>query len=557
MLEELYIQNIALIDEVTISFARGFNVMSGETGAGKSIIVDAVNLILGARGDKELVKYGAEKAFVQAQFAPPEDPALAALLEAQGFESGELILSRELSAAGRSVCRVNGRLANLSALREIAGRAINLHGQNQQQEIFEEKNHLDILDRFGGQATAKAMEAVGAAYGAYVGIKRQLEELRSDAAERESRMARIGDEMEEIDGAHIRVGEEAALIAERDRMQNSEELAEAMDTAREALRGGGIDRIRAAAKALERVAGLDAQLQDALERINDAYYTLDDVADVLAEYADGLEYDPQRLDALEERLAELSRLCRKYGATEEDILAYYGEISEKYSALAAGDARIAELEQALSQQKAKLDTACAALSEIRRKKAKQLEREIVRQLGDLGMQDAVFRADFVRRPYSPRGYDAVSFHISVNKGEPARPLAKVVSGGEASRITLAIQNIIATQELVETLIFDEIDAGISGRMANVVARKIANIARTRQVICVTHLPQIAAMGDVNFYISKSSAGKRTRTVVDALNSEEKIREIARMTGGMDTQAAIAHARELCQRAEEEKQALAE
>ena len=543
MLRELHIQNIALIDELAISFGEGLNVLSGETGAGKSIIVDSMNLITGSRGDRELVKHGAERAVVEALFSLEGKEAILALLEENGLpaEDGELVFCRELTQTGRNVCRVNGRLVSLSLLRELAEHLVAIHGQHQSQQILDERNHQSMLDRFAGDGSLLAR--VQDAYRAYEAAARKLADFEKSLGDRAARRDYLAFQAEEIAKAQLKPGEDAALEEER---------------ARYALSGSGnaLDQLRTAKKAMESIAGLSGKYGEALSVIDDSFYALEDMAYQLGDEADGVYYDEARLNAVNSRLAELDRLRRKYGATVEEILSYLAQCQEELALLDGGEEAAEQLRQQRGQRLAELEEACRALSAQRQQAAAVLEKKLAGELGDLGMKGSAFQVRFGEKPCAADGMDRVAFYITVNKGEPLKPLAKVASGGEASRIMLALKNVIAAKEDPDTVIFDEVDAGISGRMAGVVAEKLASVARERQVICVTHQPQIAAMGDRNFYISKAVRDGRTATSVEAISGDRLVWEIARLAGGAETEASFAHGSELRKNAEKAKKLLA-
>ena len=535
MLEELHITNIALIDDVCISFSGGLNVLSGETGAGKSIVVDSINLILGTRADKELIKTGEQKAFVEAQFGAPGEEAM--------------IVSRELSRDGRNVCRINGKLVSLSELKDTVGNMLMLYGQNRHQEILEEKNHLAILDSFADAGSAPVYEKVKALYGEYSECRRKLSAMNMDTAEKERTMDLLAYEIGEIDKADLRPGEDEELESEKKLLENAEKLAEELDEAKRALADGGLDAVRTAMKAMEAVAPFDEKYQKTYDQTADLYYQLEEVSYDIAAHADDVVFDPARLEEAGDRLAEINRLRRKYGATIDDILTFRDDAQKKLDELSSIEAETSGLEKRKKELEASLKAACEALSAERRRTAENLSREVVGQLGDLGMEDSSFSARFSEKAPSEAGADEVEFYITVNRGEPEKPLSKVISGGEASRIMLALQNILAKRHNAQTTIYDEIDAGISGRMAIAVAKKMAEISRSRQVICVTHLPQIAAAGDSNYYISKAAKGDRTVTSVEYISGADKEQEVARLSGGISTEASLSHARELIENSE--------
>jgi len=554
MIQELYIKNIALIGELSLSFKEGFNILTGETGAGKSIIVDSMNLIIGSRGDKELIKHGEERAFVEAQLSLPSSCSIESLLEEYGIQGESLIVSRELSVTGKNVCRINGRLVNLNVLRDVVSRLVNVYGQNQHQQLMDDRYHLSILDQYAGMKVEEAKADLQKVYGEYAALKRKLDGFEKGLAEKERTMDMLRYQIEEIEKAGLRDGEEEELAQEKNMMLYAEKIATALETSKEHLNGseGILPRLSGVLKSLESIHHLKEKYEQLFDIVSNAYYSLEDVYYELSASSEDVVFNPGRLDAIEDRLAHLSGLKRKYGATIKEVLQYWEDAQQRYDGLAESDAHTDELKKELKALETEMISCSDALTTIRKGFAVRLERELVAQLQELGMKDAQFRVSFKKKDFSPDGQEDVSFLITVNKGEPLRHLSKVASGGEASRIMLALKNIVAEKEAATTMIFDEIDTGISGNMAHIVARKIANISRSRQVICVTHLPQIAAMADGHFLISKSSDGSRTHTTVGEITGKEIIREIARLSGGMESALSLAHAEELLQNAKEIK-----
>ena len=549
MIQELNIKNVALIRELSLSLNPGMNVLSGETGAGKSIIVDAVNLILGRRGDKELIQYGAEKAQVQAQILLPADRLEDAKAQYQA-EDDILVVSRELFQTGRNICRINGNLVSLGELRTLMASLVNLHGQNQHQQILEEKNHLSILDQSLEAKLAEKKRELEMQFSRYRQAKEELEALKAGQQEKERTLDMLRFQIEELERAAIQPGEEERLRQEKQLQENAESIAKHLDMAKEAVSGsqGAVDSLYRAARELEEISALDARYARTLEALKEAYYTVEEASFDMASYAEEATCDPERLEQLEDRLYELSRLERKYGASEEDMLRYLEEAKSRRDLLENSETAIHDREEALKKLKMDLEETAQVVSDLRQAGAKELEREVVQQLRELGMPNASFEIRFTKGELKKNGWDVVSFWMTVNKGEPAKPLAKVASGGEASRIMLALKSITALRDEADTLIFDEVDAGISGKMAHVVAEKMANLAKSRQVICVTHLPQIAAMADAHFIITKQECAGRTETQVSLLSGDALLEEIARLSGGTRTTAALAHAQELVDKA---------
>lgn len=555
MLQELVIRNIALIDEVSLSFREGFHVMTGETGAGKSIIVDAVNLILGSRGDRELIKHGETKAYVEALFDLP-DGFFCEVLQEFGLENheGQLILSRELSISGKNICRANGRMIPLNGLREIAEHLIHLHGQNQSQTLLDERRHLGILDHYAGVKISALKTEVSDCFERYANLQKEYDSVTRNIAERERLLDVLDFQISEIVSAKLKNGEEEELLAEKKRLANAEKLSEILYGAKEALIGenGAVSCLDYANKLLQQAVEYYPGLEAHHKALQEAYYAAQEAGYESAEYAEQMQFDPLRLDQIEDRLITIAGLKRKYGSTVEEVLNFAAQAEQKRKELKTSELRITEIEQQLLEVKKTLDFAANQLTQQRKQAAARFEEEVVSQLCDLGMTHAKFEVQIEKTEITQTGQDVVRFMISVNQGVPVRPLAKIASGGETSRIMLAMKSIEAAREDALTMIFDEIDAGISGEIAHIVAQKIARIATERQVICVTHLPQIAAMADVHFFIEKRTDESGTQTSVQEIAAGERIREIARLSGGNYSKAACMHAKELLEAAQKWK-----
>ena len=556
MILELYIKNIAIIGELRVRFGDGFNVLSGETGAGKSIIVDSMNLILGSRGDRELIKFGEQSAYVEAQFScEPDQKELLEAMQEYGIEpEEELIISRELSASGKNICRIGGRLVSLSVLREVASHLVNIYGQNQQQQLLDDKSHLALIDAFADEEAAQLREQVAVAFTQYAQTRAKLSSLQKDAAEKARMLDLLKYQIDEIERASLKNGEEEELSAEKTKMLHAEKIAQNLNEAKDALSGaeGAVSQLYAAIHALQAIASLDERYEKLAAGLNDAYYAVEEASYDIGALAEDVLFDEGRLAVLEERLAAISSLKRKYGGSIEEILAFLENAQQDYEELEHSEIRMAELEKQLESEESTLALLCDRLSAQRKASGQKLAAQIAQELGDLGMKGAQIACDFRKKDYSANGCDEVSLMVSLNPGQPLRHLSKVASGGEVSRIMLAIKSIVARREAIGTMIFDEIDTGISGRMAQMVAQKIAKISSARQVICVTHLAQLAAMGDRNFFIEKVQQDGQTYTTLRQLQGDEVAEEIARLSGGIHSEAAIAHGRELLANAKEIK-----
>lgn len=535
MLELLHIENIAIIERADIEFGRGFNALTGETGAGKSIVIDALGAVLGQRTSRELIRTGAEKAFVSAAFGdvPAELPGLAENGLAPE-EDGTLLLQRELYGDGKNVCRVSGRPVTVAQLRRIGASLLNIHGQHDGQQLLDEEQHLIYLDRFG--RVEAELDAYRARYDAWRATRREMDALRMDEAEKARRVDMLHHQIDELERADLQEGEEETLLARRNILRNGEKFLSAISAADACLNGGdeslgAVSAIKEAEDALRSLRSLgDAfiTLSDRLEALRCEAY---DLAETIRDKKDEFDFSPQELDAVESRCDQLYRLKKKYGSSVEEMLAYLERSREELDRIEYADDRLAQLEQKLRAQESAARDAAKVLSEKRRAAAKELETRISRELSELDMPKLRFSIDFQDKELAEDGTDTVAFLMSANMGEALRPIQKIASGGELSRIMLALKNVLAEQDSVMTMVFDEVDTGVSGRAAQRVAEKLAKLSRTRQVLCVTHLPQLTAMADVHFGVEKGEENGRTLTRVRLLDRAARRAEIARMSGG--------------------------
>ncbi len=553
MLSTLSVRNFAIIDRLDLEFGPGFNVLTGETGAGKSILMDALNLILGARAGAEMVRGGADRATIDAVFDVAGAPHLAETVARMGYEleDGQLFLSREVAASGKSTCRIAGRPATVTQLKELGDWLVDLHGQHEHQSLLAVARHLDMLDDWGGKAIHALRAQVAEAYQATQKLRREKESLESDARERAHLIDLYRFQVKEITDAKLTRGEDEELATEHRRAANAQKLAEAALTAAEALGGeesgggGALAALNTAVRVLEEAAALDETLMPALESIRSASYELIETERDLIRYQDGMELNPERLEQIEERLELLRNLKRKYGDSIAEILEYGGETAAKLDALTHSEERGARLDAEIAKAEKRLRDLCGQLSGLRCKAAEEFQRVTLTELRDLAMEKARFEVRQETGEPTARGSDRVEFLIATNPGEPLRPLAKVASGGEISRVMLAIKSALARQEPLPTMVFDEIDVGVGGRTAAVIADKMATLAGSAQVLCITHLAQLASRGTTHFYIEKNVVGDRTVTTVAPLTPEERVVEIARMLGGVEmTEAVVQHAREM-------------
>lgn len=535
MLELLHIENIAIIERADIEFGRGFNALTGETGAGKSIVIDALGAVLGQRTSRELIRTGAEKAFVSAAFGdvPAELPGLAENGLAPE-EDGTLLLQRELYGDGKNVCRVSGRPVTVAQLRRIGASLLNIHGQHDGQQLLDEEQHLIYLDRFG--RVEAELDAYRARYDAWRATRREMDALRMDEAEKARRVDMLRHQIGELERADLQEGEEEALLARRNILRNGEKFISAISEADACLNGGdeGLGAVSAIKEAEDALRSLRS-LGDAFITLSDRLETLRceayDLAETIRDKKDEFDFSPQELDAVESRCDQLYRLKKKYGSSVEEMLAYLERSREELDRIEYADDRLAQLEQKLKAQEKAARDAAKTLSEKRRAAAKELEARISRELSELDMPKLRFSIDFQDKELAEDGTDTVAFLMSANMGEALRPIQKIASGGELSRIMLALKNVLAEQDSVMTMVFDEVDTGVSGRAAQRVAEKLAKLSRTRQVLCVTHLPQLTAMADVHFGVEKGEENGRTLTRVRLLDRAARRAEIARMSGG--------------------------
>ena len=554
MLELLHIENIAVIQEADIQFAPGFNALTGETGAGKSIVIDAMGAVLGGRTSRELIRTGAARAFVSAQFSgvPADLPGL----QENGIapdEEGSLLLQRDISADGRNVCRINGRPVSVAQLRAIGSELLNIHGQHDGTQLLDEERHGEYLDRFG--RTEGPLSAYRAAYDAMEALRRQMEALRMDEAEKARRMDSLRFQIDELERAQLVPGEEETLLERRSLLRNGEKYLAALAGADCALSGGdegggAVSALRDAEEALYGVRTLSEDLGNLYERLKAARCEVYDLAESVRDKREEFDFSPGELDDVEARADQLYRLKKKYGATVEDMLAYLDKCRAELDAMETADDTLIRLEGQMKKARAAVDAAGEELTKVRQAAARVLEERIQRELRELDMARVRFAIDFAAKDPSPDGCDAIRFLMSANAGEDLRPIARIASGGELARIMLALKNVLAEQESVGTLVFDEVDTGVSGRAAQKVAEKLAQVSRHKQVLCVTHLPQLAAMADTHFSVEKGERDGRTYTRVVLLDREARKAELARITGGANvTQALLQSAGELLDAAE--------
>ncbi len=552
LLKELNIRNFAIIDELTVYFNDGLTVLTGETGAGKSIIIDAVHLLAGGRASQEFVRHGAKKAELTGLFFVSDNHPVFEKLSDAGIdhEEGTIILRRDINENGKSVCRVNGKLVTLSILRDIGSTLVDIHGQHESQELMDEKCHIDLLDQFAEKQIQPIKDKYHRLYHEYRLLKKEVDAINIDEQQTAQRIDLYQFQIQELEDAKLSEKEEEALLEERKRLQNFHKIYERAIHAYDAISGElkGLDCIGEAMSALEDIVSLDEQFHDSFEAVSSSFYALQDASYQIKNIIDELEFDPERLNEIESRLAQYQMMKRKYGSTVKEIITYYEKIKEELNTLLNRDEAIQQKEQDLRKMESELDQLCDELTKVRKKCAGILSEAIMNELRDLHMEKAKFIVQFERlNNFDINGKDYISFYISTNVGEPPKSLPKIASGGELSRIMLALKTIFSSKSQITSIIFDEVDTGVSGRVAQAIAEKIANISFNSQVLCISHLPQVAAMADQHYLISKQVEQNRTFTTVQVIENDTRVEEISRMMSGTEiTELTLQHARELLQ-----------
>ncbi|GKW44391.1 DNA repair protein RecN [Planococcus sp. NCCP-2050] len=561
MLRELDIRNFAIIDSLTVSFTEGLTVLTGETGAGKSIIIDAVHLLAGGRGSQEFIRHGAKKAEIEGLFTlDNEKHPVFRKLEEFGIDSsdGDILLRRELNDRGKNVCRINGKLVTISILREVGAALIDIHGQHETQELMDEKQHLYLLDQFAGKTLTKARESYSHTYDKYMKLKREFASYNENEQQIAQRIDLLTFQLREIEAAELVAGEEEELQQERKKLQNFNKIFESVSAAHEAIQGEskGLDWVGSAMSELEHAASVDEQLNSHSETLSSAFYLIQDVSTDIKRILDDMEFDPARLNEIEQRLVLIQSLKRKYGASVEDILLYHETQVDELDKLINRDQRIQLDQEKLKELTEDLRVEAEELTILRKKAAAKLSKAIMEQLRELHMGKASFEVNFASLPsgrFDRNGRDAIAFYISTNLGEPLKPLTKVASGGELSRMMLALKTIFSKHQGITSIIFDEVDTGVSGRVAQAIAEKIAAISVHSQVLCISHLPQVAAMADQHLFIEKKVEKQRTTTAVHELEGYERTEEMSRMLSGAEiTDLTLQHAEELLTLARDRK-----
>lgn len=563
MLQELTIDNLAIIDHLSLEFDDHMTVLTGETGAGKSIIIDAVSLLAGGRGSQEFIRKGEEKLSLQGQFEIPKLPGYVAQLDELGIshDDGALIISREIHRSGRNTIRVNGTLVNAATLKQLGSRLVDIQGQNEHQLLLRPEAHLGMLDQFANAKVQPLLASYQEQYQEYRRLEAAVNQKKANEQQWAQRLDMLRYQVKEIGDADLRADEEDELIAERERLEHFQQIATTLQQVVGVLNDDEeapvLDQVATIMNAAQEIAPFDPEYDDLAQSLSDAYYSLQDVANQAGHQLDSLEFDEERLATINARLATIADLEHKYGESLADVLAYYDQIKEELTDMEAAADSGSDLEERLNAVQADLLNQGNALSQVRQTAARKLAKQVHTQLKELYMDKAVFEVNFAKtkKPvFSATGIDQVEFYIQTNPGEAMGPLARIASGGELSRVMLALKTIFAQGEGVTSIIFDEVDTGVSGRVAQAIADKIRLIAEGSQVLCITHLPQVAAVAQHHLLIQKRVHDQRTTTSVTPLNTNQRVEELARMLAGDTiTKLAREHASELLTMAKQKAQ----
>lgn len=549
MLLEISIKNFAIIEEVSLHFDQGMTILTGETGAGKSIIIDAMNMMLGSRATTDVIRHGASKAEIEGLFSLENSRSLKPIFEEQGLElTDELIIRREILQNGRSVSRVNGQLVNLSVLKAIGQHLVDIHGQHDQEELMRPQLHIAMLDEFGDQEFLTLKDRYYETFDRYRGLRKQVVTLQKNQQEHKARIEMLEFQIAEIESADLKSGEDLTLHQERDRLLNHKQIADTLTNAYAMLDNedfSSLYNVRSAMNDLESIEEYDPSYKELTSNLSESYYVLEDVTKCLEDIIDGLDFDGNRLMQIEARLDLINSITRKYGGNVNDVLEYFAQISKEYQLLTGNHSSSEDLEVELKALEKTLVELAGQLSQARHLLAKQLESEIKQELQELYMEKANFQVQFTKSKFNREGNEQVEFYISTNPGEDFKPLIKVASGGELSRLMLAIKSAFSRKEGKTSIVFDEVDTGVSGRVAQAIAQKIHKIGSNGQVLAISHLPQVIAIADYQFFIEKISDEHSTVSKVRLLDMDERVEEIAKMLAGENvTDAALTQAREL-------------
>ena len=551
MLLEISIKNFAIIESISLNFEQGMTVLTGETGAGKSIIIDAMNMMLGARATTEVIRHGAPKAEIEGLFSIESNRALEEIFDEQGLElSDEIIIRREILQNGRSISRVNGQMVNLSVLRTIGQQLVDIHGQHDQEELMRPHRHIQMLDEFGDASFFELKEAYQMSFDNYRRMRKQVLDIKKNQQEHKARIEMLEFQMAEIEAANLKAGEDIALNQERDKLLNHKHIADTLTNAYSMLDNeefSSLANVRSAMNDMESLEEFDQEYREISSSLSESYYILEDITKRLESIIDDLDFDGNRLMQVESRLDLIHTITRKYGGSVDDVLEYFAKITDEYNLLTGNNLSSEDMEIELKKLEKNLVDLAGQVAQARHKIAQDLEAEIKQELQDLYMEKAQFQVRFSQGKFSREGNESVEFYISTNPGEDFKPLVKVASGGELSRLMLAIKSAFSRKEGKTSIVFDEVDTGVSGRVAQAIAQKIHKIGQNGQVLAISHLPQVIAIADYQFFIEKISNEHSTVSTVRLLTVEERIEEVAKMLAGENvTEAALTQARELLQ-----------
>ena len=551
MLLEISIKNFAIIESISLNFEKGMTVLTGETGAGKSIIIDAMNMMLGARATTEVIRHGAPKAEIEGLFSIENNRALEEIFDEQGLElSDEIIIRREILQNGRSISRINGQMVNLSVLRTIGQQLVDIHGQHDQEELMRPHRHIQMLDEFGDTSFFELKEAYQMSFDNYRRMRKQVLDIKKNQQEHKARIEMLEFQMAEIEAANLKAGEDVTLNQERDRLLNHKHIADTLTNAYSMLDNeefSSLANVRSAMNDMESLEEFDPEYREISGTLSESYYVLEDITKRLESIIDDLDFDGNRLMQVESRLDLIHTITRKYGGSVDDVLEYFAKITDEYNLLTGNNLSSEDMEIELKKLEKNLVDLAGQVAQARHKIAKDLEAEIKQELQDLYMEKAQFQVRFSQGKFSREGNESVEFYISTNPGEDFKPLVKVASGGELSRLMLAIKSAFSRKEGKTSIVFDEVDTGVSGRVAQAIAQKIHKIGQNGQVLAISHLPQVIAIADYQFFIEKISNEHSTVSTVRLLTVEERIEEVAKMLAGENvTEAALTQARELLQ-----------
>ena len=551
MLLEISIKNFAIIESISLNFEQGMTVLTGETGAGKSIIIDAMNMMLGARATTEVIRHGAPKAEIEGLFSIESNRALEEIFDEQGLElSDEIIIRREILQNGRSISRVNGQMVNLSVLRTIGQQLVDIHGQHDQEELMRPHRHIQMLDEFGDASFFELKEAYQTSFDNYRQTRKQVLDIKKNQLEHKARIEMLEFQMAEIEAANLKAGEDIALNQERDKLLNHKHIADTLTNAYSMLDNeefSSLANVRSAMNDMESLEEFDPEYREISNSLSESYYVLEDITKRLESIIDDLDFDGNRLMQVESRLDLIHTITRKYGGSVDDVLEYFAKITDEYNLLTGNNLSSEDMEIELKKLEKNLVDLAGQVAQARHKIAQDLEAEIKQELQDLYMEKAQFQVRFSQGKFSREGNESVEFYISTNPGEDFKPLVKVASGGELSRLMLAIKSAFSRKEGKTSIVFDEVDTGVSGRVAQAIAQKIHKIGQHGQVLAISHLPQVIAIADYQFFIEKISNEHSTVSTVRLLTVEERIEEVAKMLAGENvTEAALSQARELLQ-----------